>query len=185
VRNIATLGGNVAHALPAADGTIALFALQAQAEIASKEGNRRVGMDELFIGPGKSTLNPTRDLLVGFYLPLRAEGSASAFQRVMRPQGVAIAILNMALWLMRDVERIIDVHVSAGPVGPVPKRLEATEMAIRGKKMAALDFQQLGAVLLDEVSLRTSRHRATSEYRQHLAVDLLEQTLKSAWQAAQ
>jgi carbon-monoxide dehydrogenase medium subunit len=42
VRNTATLGGNVAHALPAADGTIALVALDAQAEIADSNGLRRV-----------------------------------------------------------------------------------------------------------------------------------------------
>src|SRR5512134_3558738 len=50
VRNVATLGGNVAHALPAADGTIALLALNAQAEIASFAGTRRVPFKELFLG---------------------------------------------------------------------------------------------------------------------------------------
>lgn len=184
VRNIATLGGNVAHALPAADGTIALFALNAQAEIASKEGRRRVDMGALFKGPGESTLVPTRELLVGFYLPLRTEDSASAFYRVMRPQGVAIAILNMALWLQREADRIVDVRVSAGPVGPVPHRLNATEDALRGQRMEAVDIEQVGEVLLGEVTLRTSRHRATSEYRQHMAVKLLQQTLSTAWEQA-
>ena len=184
VRNIATLGGNVAHALPAADGTIALFALDAQAEVASKLGRRRVKMDELFKGPGESALIETRELLVGFYLPLRPKGSASAFHRVMRPQGVAIAILNMALWLQREDDHIVDIRLSAGPVGRVPRRLQGTEDAIRGLRMEEVDIPQVGMVLLDEVSLRTSRHRATSEYRKHLAVGLLKQTLSSAWQQA-
>jgi xanthine dehydrogenase FAD-binding subunit len=52
VRNIATLGGNVAHALPAADGTIALVALNAQAEVANAEGLRRMDFAELFPWPG-------------------------------------------------------------------------------------------------------------------------------------
>jgi CO/xanthine dehydrogenase FAD-binding subunit len=129
-------------------------------------------------------LAPTRELLVGFYLPLRSEGSASAFYRVMRPQGVAIAILNMALWLQREADRIVDVRVSAGPVGPVPHRLKATEDALRGQRMEAVDPEQVGQVLLGEVTLRTSRHRATSEYRQHMAVKLLQQTLSTAWQQA-
>src|SRR6266540_3784955 len=81
VRNVATLGGNVAHALPAADGTIALLAPNAQAEIASAQAPaavlggdslaiRRIPFKELFLGPGKSSLRHGRELLVGFYLPL-------------------------------------------------------------------------------------------------------------------
>ena len=51
VRNTATLGGNVAHALPAGDGTIALLTLNAQAEVASLQGCRRKPIGELFLGP--------------------------------------------------------------------------------------------------------------------------------------
>src|SRR5512138_1350818 len=91
VRNVATLGGNVAHALPAADGTIALLALDAQAEIAfalsgvtsdSEERSRsaltrRIPFKDLFLGPGKSSLKHGQELLVGFYLPLSKKGEAS------------------------------------------------------------------------------------------------------------
>ena len=52
VRNTATLGGNVAHALPAADGTIALMVLQVQAEIADLQGRRRVPVADLSWDPG-------------------------------------------------------------------------------------------------------------------------------------
>jgi carbon-monoxide dehydrogenase medium subunit len=69
VRNTATLGGNVAHALPAADGTIALTALDTQAEIAGLTGSRRVPFTSLFLGPGKSALKKGEELVVGFYLP--------------------------------------------------------------------------------------------------------------------
>ena len=102
VRNTATLGGNVAHALPAADGTIALMALDAEAEIASLTGHRRAPLREIFVGPGVNSLE--NELLVGFYLSLKNPGDASAFKRVMRPQGVAIAILNLGVWLNRDRE---------------------------------------------------------------------------------
>src|SRR3990172_6003428 len=96
VRNVATLGGNVAHALPAGDGTIALLALEAQAEIASAGGRRWLPMEELFSGPGQTTFDRSADVLVRFRLRLAGAGEASAFERIMRPQGVAIAILNMA-----------------------------------------------------------------------------------------
>src|SRR5215207_8928449 len=96
VRNVATLGGNVAHALPAADGTIALLALDAEAEIASATGTRRIPFNELFLGPGKSSLKHGEELLVGFYLPLSKNGQSSCFKRIMRPQGVALPIINLA-----------------------------------------------------------------------------------------
>jgi len=57
VRNTATLGGNVAHALPAADGTIALVALDAEAEIANSNGLYRLPVNKLFLGPGKSAID--------------------------------------------------------------------------------------------------------------------------------
>jgi len=64
VRNVATLGGNVAHALPAADGTIALMCLDAEAEVAGLQGSRRVSLPELFLGPGKSALQ-SDEIIVG------------------------------------------------------------------------------------------------------------------------
>ncbi len=121
VRNIATLGGNVAHALPAADGTIALMALNAQVEVANQKGNRRVPINEMFLGPGKSAL-AQNELLVGFYLPLRSKNQASAFKRVMRPQGVALPIINLAVWLTREQNQIADIRIAVGPGGPKPWR---------------------------------------------------------------
>src|SRR5512147_1838183 len=135
VRNVATLGGNVAHALPAADGTIALTALDAQVEVASialsgasdNERSRRVAthrmpFTSLFLGPGKSAINKRSELIVGFYIPKIKKGQASCFKRIMRPQGVALPIINVAVWLARVNETINDIHIAVGPGGPTPWR---------------------------------------------------------------
>lgn len=184
VRNTATLGGNVAHALPAADGTIALLALDAQAEIASLAGRRRVSMQQLFAGPGRSTLDPRAEVLVGFHLALRQAGQASAFRRVMRPQGVAIAILNVAVWLQRAADRIADVRIAVGPAGPVPFRALEAEKQLRGGQMDSPTLQRAIEALRSEARFRTSPHRATAEYRRHMAGVLLEETLATAWSRA-
>jgi xanthine dehydrogenase FAD-binding subunit len=181
VRNTATLGGNVAHALPAADGTISLLALDAQAEVASLKGTCRLPLSDLFRGPGKSALDPRRDLLVGFHLPLRQPGQASAFRRVMRPQGVAIAILNVAIWLERDADRLADIRISIGPAGPVPLRACGTEAQLRGRSLDQPTIDRAAEALLAETSFRTSPHRSTSEYRRHTAAVLLEEVLDIAW----
>jgi carbon-monoxide dehydrogenase medium subunit len=181
VRNTATLGGNVGHALPAADGTIALLALDAQAEVASLGGRRRVPMQALFAGPGRSALDPQGEILVGFHLPLRQAGQASAFRRVMRPQGVAIAILNLAVWLQRIEDRIADIRISIGPAGPVPQRAQAAEAVLKAEPMGKAAMQRATEALLSEARFRTSPHRATAEYRRQMAGVLLEETLANAW----
>lgn len=185
VRNTATLGGNVAQALPAADGMISLVAMDAQAEIASAEGLRCVPILSLFRGPGKSTLIPNREILVGFHLPLHSGGTASAFSRVMRPQGVALPILNLAVWLAREGNQIRNIRIAVGPAGPTPQRASAVETCLRGK---TFDEEALGCarkIWQETMHFRTSPQRATAEYRHHLSGYLLEGVIRTAWQRAE
>jgi len=182
VRNVATLGGNVAHALPAADGTIALFALDARVEIAAKNGRRLAPLADLFKGPGVSTLDPDRELLVGFYLDVQGPGEGSAFKRIMRPQGVAIAILNCAVWVRRSADTIADIRISVGPSGPTPRRLTEVEDALRGKNPGDAEIEAALQVLLEHVHFRTSKHRATQAYREEMSGVLLRDTLRLAWE---
>ena len=181
IRNVATIGGNVAHALPAGDGTIALLALDALALIASRAGRIWKPIGELFSGPGETSFDRSHEILVGFRLPLNQQNEGSAFRRVMRPQGVAIAILNMAVWLRLAADHTLeDVHVALGPGGPVPFRAHKTEAFLCGKQPVPDILLEASETLLSEVQLRTSRHRATQAYRQHLSGQLLEGTIRSA-----
>jgi len=184
VRNMATLGGNVAHALPAADGTIALMALDAQAEIADLEKRWRVPLADLFAGPGQSTLKTGQELLVGFNIPLKSGQQGSAFKRVMRAQGIALPILNLSVWLERTADRIADLRVAVGPSGPTPRRIAPMEEALRGQTLSPESCSLALKVLLDNVHFRTSPYRASTEYRQQLVEILLTDALNTAWQRA-
>lgn len=184
VRNTATLGGNVAHALPAADGTIALLACGATAEIASLEGVFQVELESLFLGPRRSSLEGKHALLVGFYLPLGEAGSGSAFRRVMRPQGVALPILNMAVWLKQADGVVQDLRLAVGPAAPVPLRARRTEAALKGEKLTEATAARALQALQGEVRLRTSEHRATAAYRRHLVEVLFYECLSAAWERA-
>ena len=184
VRNIATLGGNVAHALPAADGTIALMALNAQAEIADLEKRRVVPLSNLFVGPGQSALKTGQELLVGFTVTVRNPNQGSAFKRIMRAQGIALPILNLSVWLERQADLIVDVRVAAGPSGPTPRRIPPLEDFLRSRVFNPGTCSQALEVLLDNVHFRTSPYRASSGYRQQLAEVLLIDTLNIAWQRA-
>jgi len=184
VRNVATLGGNVAHALPAGDGTIALLALNAEVELANIHGRRRLSLEKVFCGPGESILNPREDIIIGFYLPLSSPKEASAFRRIMRPQGVAIAILNIGVWVRRYDNYIVDIRIAVGPSGPVPRRIQEAEKFLQGQVFSERKIEQAVELLIDQSKFRTSRHRATSEYRQKMAKVILRDALSIAWDRA-
>lgn len=184
VRNVATLGGNVAHALPAADGTIALLALDAQVEIAGLSGNRRTPFAGLFVGPGKSSLKHGQELIVGFHLPLSGKGQASCFKRIMRPQGVALPIINVAIWLERAHDTISQVRIAVGPGGPTPWRASEAEMALLGRRLDDDALDGALEAILAQVGFRSSARRASADYRRHLIAPLFRETLESAWQRA-
>jgi Aerobic-type carbon monoxide dehydrogenase, middle subunit CoxM/CutM homologs len=181
IRTTATLGGNVAHALPAADGTIALLALNAEVEIVNSNGKRRTALIDLFTGPGQSKLDPQGEILTGFYLPIRKDRQSSAFVRVMRPQGVALPILNMAIWLERIENRISDIRIALGPAGPTPQRCVSAEAVLRGKIPNEAVIKEALQVLLTSMHFRTSPHRAGADYRKSLCSVLMEQAFKNAW----
>ncbi len=184
VRNVATLGGNAAHALPAADGTIAMTALDAQAEVAGVLGTRRMHFTSLFLGPGKSALNKGEELIVGFYLPQTKKGQASCFKRIMRPQGVALPILNCAVWLEREGETVKDIHIAVGPGGPIPFRATEAESTLRGQPFNEETFNHTLESLLGQAYFRSSPRRASSDYRKHIIGGLFRDTLEAAWSRA-
>ncbi len=196
VRNVATLGGNVAHALPAADGTIALLALNAQAEIATSAlsgvrtvpssersrsvSTRRIPFKELFLGPGKSSLKHGEELIVGFYLPISTSYQASCFKRIMRPQGVALPILNCAVWLERENDNIHEIRIAVGPGGGTPFRATQAEDVLRGQPINEKTIESAFEALLIQAQFRTSARRAGAEYRRHIVSGLFKDTLDSA-----
>ena len=184
VRNVATLGGNIAHALPAADGTIALMCLDVQAELADISGHRLVPLVELFLGPGKSALKQNQEILVGFHVPLSLPGQGSAFRRIMRLQGIALPILNLSAWVERKQDILTHTRIACGPSGPTPRLLIKTEELLTGKRLDGALVDLALESLLAEVNFRTSPHRATAEYRQSQAGVLLQEAIASAWDRA-
>ncbi len=185
VRNTATLGGNVAHALPAADGTIALTALEAQAEVASPTGTRRMPFTSLFLGPGKSAIDKTKEIIIGFYLPITKHYQASCFKRIMRPQGVALPILNCAVWLEREGDVVKDIHIAVGPGSSIPFRATEAEATLRGQVVNSDSLNRTMESLLGQAHFRTSARRASADYRRHIVGGLFGDVFETAWKRAE
>lgn len=187
VRNVGTIGGNVAHALPAGDGTTSLMALAAEAEVAWHGGKREwLPIAALYTGPGQSALDPRRDVLVRFRFDLCREHEATAFQRIMRPQGVALPVLGCAVWVQLDErgETYADARICIGPVARTPVLAEAVQDALHGQPANAATLDKAVEVAQATIKPRTSKYRATADYRLHMIETLLRGTLPEAVQRA-
>ncbi len=165
VRNTGTLAGNVAHALPAGDGTIGLLALGGEVEIASTTGTRWMPAKDTFIGPGKSVIDRHREVLTRLRFKPTGAGEGSAYHRVMRPQGLCLPIVSMAARLAVDGDIITAASISMGPVGPVPWFAEPVAAVLVGGTSSTQQYEKAAEVALDNVTLRASKYRATREYR--------------------
>lgn len=193
VRNVATIGGNVAHALPAADGTIGLLALNAQVQVCTltgQNGNRALTQAwqpllTIFAGPGRNNLAHNQ-LISAFRFPQKCARQASAFDRIMRPQGVALPILGLAanVTLDESLTQVVSATIAIGPAGPIPFRAASAEAVLTSAPFsddlvdAAVDAAQ------SQAQLRTSRHRASQEYRHEMVAVLLRRVLTRAVERA-
>lgn len=184
VRNTGTLAGNVAHALPAGDGTIGLLALGGEVEIASVDGTRWIPAKDTFAGPGRSHIDRHHELLTRLRFKRTADNEGSAHHRVMRPQGLCLPIISMAARLKMDDNIIAAAGISMGPVGPTPWFAEPAAEVLIGRQASEDLFSQAADVALQHITLRTSKYRATEEYRETMIRTWLPIILATAEQRA-
>ncbi len=185
VRNVATLAGNIAHALPAGDGSIGLLALGGEVEVCDDQGSRWMPLADVFLGPGKSAIDHHRALLTRMRFRPTVTREASAFTRVMRPQGVALPMISMAVRLRLDEnETIAAARISLGPAGPVPHLAGPAMAYLEGRPADMQQFEAAAAAVLDSVALRSSKYRASQSYRKEMILTHLPLVLAKAAERA-
>ena len=185
VRNVATLAGNIAHAMPAGDGTIGLLVLDGEVETADVSGRKWTPLAEVFLGPGKSAIDHHRSLLTRMRFRPTSEREGSAFFRVMRPQGVALPMISMAARLQLDgAGTIVSARVTVAPAGPVPGLSEEAAEKIVGRPAGRETFDAATQAALDALSLRDSKYRASSAYRKEMVRTQLPKVLAVAAERA-
>lgn len=190
VRNVATIGGNVAHALPAADGTIGLLTMDAEAQVWTLHGDDASAewkpLLAIFAGPGRNTL-AANQMLGAFRFRTLAAYSGSAFDRIMRPQGVALPVLGLGGRLTVDPEgrRVTSATIAIGPAGPIPFRAARAETVLTSAD--AFDDAVIAATIAaaqEEVRFRSSKHRSSKAYRHEMLTVLLDRVLRRAFARA-
>jgi carbon-monoxide dehydrogenase medium subunit len=178
VRNRGTIGGNIVSAQPAADGALALFAFDAMLKIAAKEGIREIPITQAYLDIGKSTIDPSREILVGIQIQKREKGESSDYQRASIRKAMALPILACGLFLKTKMRSIQLARIAIGPVSNTPLRVRRAEEFLRGKPLTQDVFQEAGKIASEEVAPRDSRLRGSAVYRKDLAAVLTRRGLE-------
>ena len=184
VRNIGTIGGNVANAAPAADAAVALVALGAKAVITDIAGQTRVeAVEELYAGYNRSTIDSSSEIIGRLLFKSCAAGEGSAFMRFAPRRALALPLVNAAARVRVSGRRIEAVRLVAAPVKPAPTRLFETE-ALLQEVIPGPEIWPKVEEAAAEVEVRGSMLRCSEQYRRHLVGTLAGRVLKEAYQRA-
>lgn len=180
IRNIGTLAGNVVNALPAADGAVALFALDAQAEIATLEGRTWMPIAELYENVGVCTINPCIQMVTVLrFKPLMA-GTGSSFQRLARRRALVLPVLNAAVVAGVRGGQFCDVRIAVGPVAPTPFRAARAEQFLIGQPADGEHIAEAARLAMADAHPRSSPLRGSQEYRTAMVKVLVRRAIEQA-----
>ena len=177
IRNMATLVGNIASALPSADTPPALLALNAGVVLIGTNGERVVPLDNFFVGPAQSVRE--RELISELRIPLvDSDDLRGGFYKIGRT-AEDISMVNAAATLKIQGGTITRARLVLGAVAPVPLRVTRAEEALAGQLATEETFQRAAELVRDEVRPITD-HRATAAYRRKMSVVAAVRALRQA-----
>lgn len=175
-RNSATVGGNLGFASPAADSAPPLLALGAELLLGSASGQRRMPLDEFFVGVNRNALQPN-ELILAVEFPAN---SHCAFYKLGLRNAMAISVASAAAALSCDGSgRIQEVKIAMGSVAPRPVRCLHTEQALTGQAVGDGLLPLIEAALAQDIS-PIDDIRASAAYRLAVAPELVLRTVKKA-----
>ncbi len=156
IRNRATIGGNIASAMPAADLMPALMCLDAEVEILRRNGTRETqAIDQVVLGRGQTSLQ-NGDLIVAIHLPLeKTTGHVAGFAKLGPREVLTIARLSLAALTEYDADTntLRHMRLAAGALGPMATRLPEIEALCQGRQVnqsLADDFLNALAATVDQ-----------------------------------
>jgi carbon-monoxide dehydrogenase medium subunit len=166
IQNVATLAGNVVNAMPAADGTLALLALDGEAQVADADGRAWLPIAGMFAGPGQSRVDPTRQMVTALRFPASQSRQGSAWERIGRRRALVLPILNCGVSVGLDSDGLLRwARIALAPVAPTPFRAHQAERFLAGRPAEPETYAQAAEIAAAESNPRSSRLRASREYR--------------------
>ncbi len=177
-RTLATVGGNICNASPAADLSPVFVALDASAVLTGTGGDRSLKIVDFFTGPKRTAIKAS-EMLTGIKIPLPSGTTAASYRRVARTV-VDIALVNASSSVTVNAKGAITrVLIGLGAVGPVILRAPEAEKQLLGKSI-----NELPRRLLEEAGAQAaavvqpiSDVRASADYRRHMTKILVRRTL--------
>jgi carbon-monoxide dehydrogenase medium subunit len=182
VRNMATVGGNLAHADPANDHPATMLAYGAQVVAAGPKGERVIPVDQFFKGPFETALAHA-EILTEIRIPAPKPNSGGAYMKVERKVG-DFATAAVAVQLTLDGNGSCGyVGIGLTNVGLTPIKAAKAEDALKGKKPDDANIR-MAAQLASEAAQPTSDTRGSEEYKRSLVKTLAVRALRKAVECA-
>jgi CO/xanthine dehydrogenase FAD-binding subunit len=171
----ATIGGNLVNGSPAADSSPALLVYDAEIELISVHGKRRVPYAEFHTGY-KKTLLGNDELVHAIHLPRRFSKHRQYLRKVGTRRAMAISKVALAATALVEEGSVREIRLAAASLAAFPTRLYRAEDAICGQVVTAETIQAGRNALLAEV-VPIDDIRSTADYRKCVAANLLEEFL--------
>lgn len=178
IQNSGTVAGNLCNASPAADGVPALMVLDAEVELSSARGTRRIALGDFLTGP-RQTARTDDEILTAVLIPGHATDGVSDFIKLGARRYLVISIAMVAARLTERDGRITGASLSVGSCSAVAKRLSAVEAALVG---CALDAEPGEHIARNDVASALDPIddiRGTAGYRVDAAVELVRRVVAS------
>ena len=171
IRNVATLGGNIANGSPIGDSMPALLALGAEVILASVSESRRVPLAQFYTGYRTSVLR-SDELIKSVRIPLPGNGTHFQVYKVTKRADQDISAVCGAFWICIEDSIIVAARVAFGGMAPMPIRVSACEVSMLGSSIAD-EPTSASIAALDDALTPITDVRASDRYRQRVAVNLL------------
>lgn len=179
IKIMGSIGGNLVNASPACDSAPALLLYDAQVELTSEGGTRRVALAEFFFGPGQ-TVCTARELMTRIRLVGPRPGEGTAFLKLGRV-GADIAKASAAVRIVRDGDTVTQCRIALGSVAPTPVRALAAEGRVVGKPFNPERAEAAAREAVREISPITDV-RSTAAYRRQVTAVIVRDALLTAWE---
>lgn len=185
LRNVATVGGNIAGALPCADLPPPLMTLGAQVKLSSEGGERWVALEDFFVGYGQTAASEG-EVVTEIGLPRPPSNSASVYLKYHDRQSMDMTVVGVAATVELDPERKLfsDLRLAFSGGGPNVFRARQAEAALRGKALTEAGLDAAAETAAKEANPRSNSWRADPQYRLQLIRNLTKRAIGRAWEKA-
>jgi len=175
IRNRGTIGGNIANASPAGDTLPALYVLEARLKLRRFERRREVKIEDFFLGPGETILQPDELIEEIFFPPMSAE-DFGVYLKLGQRNALAISIVSVAIKSAFKSRAISKIQIALGAVAPQVLRARRTEERLMNSQLSKRDIEEASQLAAEEAS-PISDIRGSADYRRELVQSLVQEGL--------